>query len=125
LFQTLSEEDKVRRAAFCENFITLFKEDKTPISYLISSDKATFHLHGIINKENVFIWGSENPDASVEFMLHYGPFFFTEHTVTGITCLDILELWLCCQLKEDFIYSSVRMGNHLIIIWMLLLHPST
>jgi hypothetical protein len=23
LFQTLSEEDKVRRAAFCENFITV------------------------------------------------------------------------------------------------------
>jgi hypothetical protein len=102
LFQTLSEEDKVSRAAFCENFITLFKEDKTPVSYLISSDKATFHLHEIINKQNVFIWGSENPDASVEFMLHYGPFFFTEHTVTAITCLDILELWLCCQLKEDF-----------------------
>jgi hypothetical protein len=50
----------------------------------------------------VFIWGSENPDASVEFMLHYGPFFFTEHTVTGMTCLDIFELWLCHQLKEDF-----------------------
>jgi hypothetical protein len=32
----------------------------------------------------------------------YGPFFFTEHTVTSIMCLDILELWLCCQLKEDF-----------------------
>jgi len=76
------------------------EEGETPDSYLVSSDKATFHLHGIINKENVFIWGSENPDASVEFMLHYGPFFFTEHTVTGVT--DILELWLCCQLKEDF-----------------------
>jgi hypothetical protein len=70
LFQTLSEEDKVRRATFCENFITLFEENETPVSYLISSDKATFYLRGIINKQNVFIWGSENPDASVEFMLH-------------------------------------------------------
>jgi hypothetical protein len=76
----------VRRVAFCENFITLFEEDKTPDSYLISNDKATFHLHGIINKQNMFIWGSEKPDASVEFMLDlYGSFFLTEYTVIGMT----------------------------------------
>jgi hypothetical protein len=39
----------------------------------------------------------------VEFMLDlYGSFFLTEYTVIGMTWLDILELWLCCQLKEDF-----------------------
>jgi hypothetical protein len=51
----------------------------------------------------VFIWGSENPDASVGFMCDlYGPFFFAEHTITGVMYLDIWELWLCPQLKEDF-----------------------
>jgi hypothetical protein len=28
----------------------------------------------------------------------YGPFFFTEHTITGMIYLDILELWLWFQL---------------------------
>jgi hypothetical protein len=93
----------VRREAFCDNFITLFEEDETPVSFLISSDEATFHMHGIVNKQNVFICGSENPDASVEFMLDlYGPFFLIEYTVIGMMCLDILELWLCRQLKEEF-----------------------
>jgi hypothetical protein len=83
----------VRTAAFCENFITLFEKEETPVSYLISSDEATFHLHGIINKQNVFICGSENPDANVEFILYlYGSFFLTVYTDIGMTFFDILEL---------------------------------
>jgi hypothetical protein len=31
----------------------------------------------------------------------YGPFFFAEATVTGATCLDMLEQWLLPQLEED------------------------
>jgi hypothetical protein len=38
---SLSEEDKVRRAAFCENFIAQLEEDETLDSYLIISDEAT------------------------------------------------------------------------------------
>jgi hypothetical protein len=50
LFQTLSEEDKVRTAAFCENFVTLLEGAETYDLYFISHDEVTFHLHGIINK---------------------------------------------------------------------------
>ena len=31
----------------------------------------------------------------------YGPFFFTEQTVTGIAFLDMLTEWLLTQLNED------------------------
>jgi hypothetical protein len=118
----------VRREAFCDNFITLFEEDETPVSYLISSDEATCHMHGSVIKQTELICGRENPDASVEFMLVlYGPFFLIEYTVIGTMCLDILELWLCRQLKEEFPgYSFFHQdGDHLIIICMLFLHPST
>jgi hypothetical protein len=115
LLQSLSEEDKVRRVAFCENF-TQLEEDKTPDSYFVFSDEATFHVSGIVNKQNVRFWGSENPHANVEFVsdlskvnvlcalskaMFYGPFFFAEVTVTGITYLDMFEEWLWPQLQED------------------------
>jgi hypothetical protein len=64
LFQALSEKDNVRRVAFCENFVTLLEEAETHDSYFISHDEVTFHLHGIINKQNMFIWETENPDAN-------------------------------------------------------------
>jgi hypothetical protein len=30
----------------------------------------------------------------------HGPFFFAEETVPGMTCLDILQLWLMTQLQN-------------------------
>jgi hypothetical protein len=32
---------------------------------------------------------------------NYGPFFFAEKTVTEISYLDMLEIWLFLQLQED------------------------
>ena len=64
------------------------------------SDEATFHVSGAVNRRNVKIWGSENPHAYVEHQHDspkvnvfcaissekvYGPFFFAEETVTGIS----------------------------------------
>ena len=66
------------------------------------SGKATFHVSGAVNCRNVGIGGSENPHAYVEHQRDspnvnafcavssqkvYGPFFFAEETVTGITYL--------------------------------------
>jgi hypothetical protein len=65
--QALSEEDKVRRTAFSENYITQLEEDIVLDSYLVFSDEATFHLCGVVYKQNVHIQGSENPHAKVEF----------------------------------------------------------
>jgi len=66
------------------------------------SDEATFHVGGAVNRCSVRIWGSENPHAYVEHQRDspkanvfcaissqkvYGPFFFAEETVTGMTYL--------------------------------------
>ena len=72
------------------------------------TDEATFHLSGKVNRHKVRIWGTENPHeieehardspklnvfcASVKV---YGPFFFAEPTVTGISYLDMLENYSC------------------------------
>jgi hypothetical protein len=53
LLQSLLEEDKVRRAAFCQNFIAQLEDEKLDL-YLVFSDEATFHLSGIVNKQTVF-----------------------------------------------------------------------
>ena len=70
------------------------------------SDEATFHVSGAVNHRNVRIWGSENPHAYVEHQRDspkvnvfcsissqkvYGPFFFDEETLTGMTFLDMLQ----------------------------------
>jgi hypothetical protein len=47
----------------------------------------------------------------------YGPFLFSDLIFTGMTYLDTLELWLWPQLTFLPVYSSRRMGHHL-IIWM-------
>jgi hypothetical protein len=67
--QSLSEGDKVRKGTFCEKSIAQFEEDETLDSHFVFSDEATFLLSGIVIKENVRFWGSENPHASVEFLL--------------------------------------------------------
>jgi hypothetical protein len=78
------------------------------------SDEATFHVSGAVNCRNVRIWGSENPHACVEHrdspkvnvfcaissQKVYGPFFFAEETVTGMTYLDMLQLWLMPRLQN-------------------------
>jgi len=72
------------------------------------SDEVTFHVSGAVNCRNVRTWGSENPHAYVEHQSDspkvnvfcaissqkvYGPFFFAEETVTGMTYLDMMQLW--------------------------------
>jgi len=79
------------------------------------SDEATFHVSGALNISNVKIWGSENPHTYVEHQRDslrantfcaissqkvYSPFFFVEETVTGMTYLDMLQLWLMPQLQN-------------------------
>ena len=62
------------------------------------------------------MWSTQNPHELVEYerdspkvnvfcaMLSrklYGPFFFTEKTVTGHTYLDMIQQWLFPQMRED------------------------
>jgi hypothetical protein len=93
------------------------------------SDEATFHVSGAVNRRHVRIWGSENPHAYVEHQRDspkvnvfcailsekvYGPFFFAEETVTGMTYLDMLQLWLMPQLQKipTFIFQQDRSPAH-------------
>jgi len=71
------------------------------------SDEETFHVSGAVKRRSVRICGSENPHAYVEHQRDspkvnefcaissqkvYGPFFFAEETVTGMTYVDMLQL---------------------------------
>jgi hypothetical protein len=77
--------------------------------------QAVFHTSGYVNRHSVRIWGTENPQATVEHSRDcpkvtvfcalsnnkiYGSFFFAEETVTGIVYLDMPENWLLLQLNE-------------------------
>ena len=87
------------------------------------SDEATFYVSGAVNCPVVGIWGSDNPHAYVDHQRDspkvnvfcaistqkvYGPFFFAEETVTGMTYLDMLQLWLMPQLQNipTFIFQQ-------------------
>ncbi|GFG39802.1 hypothetical protein Cfor_10577 [Coptotermes formosanus] len=115
LLQVLNPQDHNLRFHFCVDFLQRLEEDRFA-EKLVFSDEATFHECGNGNRHNVRIWGTENPHATVEHVRDspkvnvfgavssrkvYGPFFFAEPTVTGINCLDMLQLWLLPQLQED------------------------
>lgn len=115
LLQKLLPNDFAKRMEFCYALHNATEDDDF-IGRLVFSDEATFHLNGKVNRHNVRIWGTEQPLAVVEHERDspklnvfaaisktkvYGPFFFMDKTVTGISYLDMLQLWLFPQLKED------------------------
>ena len=72
---------------------------------LVFSDEATFHTSGKVNKQNVRIWGLENPHESLEQVRDspkvnvfcaiskkhvHGPYFFDKN-VTGDNYLHMLQ----------------------------------
>lgn len=115
LLHALHPNDYNKRYEFCSDMLMDMAEEGFS-DRLIFSDEATFHISGKVNRHNVRIWGSENPGIVVQHERDspklnvfcaissdkvYGPFFFAEKTVTGITYLDTLEQWLFPQLLED------------------------
>ncbi|PNF41666.1 hypothetical protein B7P43_G06968 [Cryptotermes secundus] len=69
-----------------------------------------------LNRHNVRTWGLQNPCVTLEHVRDspkvnvfcaisltkvYGPFFFDENTVTGVTYLRMLQNWLVPQMNED------------------------
>ena len=107
MLQQLSDEDHRCWLDFCLQLQDLMSSDDHFLENVQFSDEATFHVSGAINCHNVRIWGCENPQACVERQRDspkvnvfcaissknvYGPFFFAEETVTGMTYLDMLQL---------------------------------
>ena len=113
--QALKASDKEKRLQFCSDVLGMM-EDDTFLPRVVFSDEATFHLSGKVNTHNVRIWGLQNPHSTLQHERDspkvnvfcavsrtkvYGPFFFAERTVTGITYLDMLQQWLFPQIMED------------------------
>lgn len=115
LLQALHTGDHQKRFDFCSAMLEDMEDDNFS-QRLVFSDESTFHLSGKVNRHNVRIWGSENPCVVVQHERDspklnvfcamsvnkvYGPFFFAEKTVTGISYLDMLENWLFPQVQQD------------------------
>jgi len=115
MVQQLSDEDHRPRLNFCLQLQDLMSSVGHFLEKVQFSDEATFHVSGAVNRRNVRIEESENPQAYVEHQRDspkgnvfcaisspkvYGPFFFAEETVIGMTYLDMLQLWLMPQLQN-------------------------
>jgi len=108
MVQQLSEEDNRLLLDFCLQLQDLMSSDDHFLEKVQFSDEVTFLVSGAVNRCIVTIWGYENPHAFVEHQRDcpkvnvfcgissqkvYGPFFSAEETVTGVTYLDMLQLW--------------------------------
>jgi hypothetical protein len=62
LVQTLTPADRVKRRKFCEE-MQLKTEEGGFVERVIFSDEVTFHISGKVNRQNVRIWGTEQPHA--------------------------------------------------------------
>ena len=126
MVQKLSDEDHRRRLDFCLQLQDIMSSDDHFLEKVQFSGEATFHVSGTVNRRNVRIWGSENPHAYVEHQCDsptvdvfcaisgqkvYGPFFFAEETVTGMTYLDMLQLWLKSQLQNIATFKFQQDGS--------------
>ena len=129
LLQALNPQDRNLRLHFCMDFQQRLEEDRFA-EKLVFSDEAMFHVCGKVNHHNVHIWGMENSHATMEHVRDlpkvnvfcaissckvYGLFFLAEPSVTSISYLDMLQLWLMPQLQEnseDFIFQQDRTLPH-------------
>lgn len=88
-------------------------EDDDFLDRLVFSDKVTFYLNGTVNRHNVRIWSTDQPLAIVEHesdspklnifcaISKTKVIFFMDKTVTGISYLDMTQLWLFLQLQHQ------------------------
>ena len=121
--QAITAADKRKRKQFCVNMQEKLEEDEFT-ERLVFSNEATFHTNNKVNKDNVRIWGEENPHATIEHGMDspkvnvfcaisnnhvYGPFFF-EGNVAGDVYLQMLQNWLTDKLianeHKDFQLST-------------------
>jgi hypothetical protein len=129
MVQQLSDEDHRRWLDFCLQLQDLRSSNDQSLEKVQFSDKATFHVSGAVNCRNVRTWGCENPHAyeqhphdspkinvfcAISSWKVYSPFLFAEETVTGMTYLDMLQLWLMPQLQNipTFIFQQDGSPTH-------------
>ncbi|KAJ4449693.1 hypothetical protein ANN_01097 [Periplaneta americana] len=66
LMQRLEPDDKSKRVEFASTMLDRLGADPDFISKIFFSDEATFHVSDKVNRHNVRIWGSQNPQAIQE-----------------------------------------------------------
>jgi len=108
MVQQLLGEDHRHRLDFCSQLQDLMSSDDHFLEKVQFSVEVTFHVSSAVNHHNVRMWESENPHAyakhqrdspkvnafyAISRQKVYGPYFFAEETVTGLTYLDMLQLW--------------------------------
>ena len=115
LLHKIEPNDKLRRNKFAFEMLMRIAEDGNFLERICFTDEATFHVSGKITKQNIRIWGSENPHVTRELERDspkvnvwcgilrnqvIGPFFFAEKTITANTYLDLLIGYVAPQLEE-------------------------
>jgi hypothetical protein len=60
LVQKITQTDQDLRKQFVLEILYHIEEDMTYLNRIYSSDKATFHMCGTMNRHNCHIWGSKN-----------------------------------------------------------------
>jgi transposase len=104
----------LKATQFCSDFQAMLDENDF-VGKVVFSDETTFHFDGKLNCLNCRIWGTENSHVMVEqerdsskvnmfcaISLHrlYGQFFFTDTTIAGDTCLEMLLSGSCLSLQK-------------------------
>ena len=115
MLQALQPNDIPKRKEFAVNMLQRISEDEAFFKRVCFSDEATFHASGKLNKQNVRIWGSEDPHASRELQRDspkvnvwcgimcnriIGPFFFNEASITADVYLDLLTEYVALKLID-------------------------
>lgn len=59
--QTLSEEQRNNRVAFCQEMLVLKGDDNNFFKKVLWTDECTFTTAGIYNRKNVRFWSTTNP----------------------------------------------------------------
>ena len=114
LLQALKPEDKPRRNKFALTMLNRLDSDPGFLKCVCFSDESTFHVSGLLKRQNLRIWGSENPHDTCELkrdspkidvwcgLMHdkiIGPFFFAEKSITAQIYLDVLTEYVSPQLE--------------------------
>jgi hypothetical protein len=113
IVQALEPNDRPQGQQFAIEMLGRVDQNPNYLSNVMFSDEGTFHTCGKVNRHNIRIWGSENPQSVREHVRDskkvnvwcgmmkdriIGSFLFIEPTVTWNICLDMLEQFAVPQL---------------------------
>jgi hypothetical protein len=65
MIQALTPNDKIVPHQFCVE-MQADMEDEDFVGRLVFTDQASFHVNEKVNRHNLRIWGTENPDSTIE-----------------------------------------------------------